>query len=83
MNILMVAAENDSLPGGKVGGIGDVVRVIPEALGKLIHLFNVVVPSYGVFSKLPQACYETSVSVNFSDQIQNIELVSLQLPDQT
>ena len=32
MNILMVAAENDALPGGKVGGIGDVVHSIPVAL---------------------------------------------------
>ncbi|MCZ6830720.1 MAG: glycogen/starch synthase, partial [Gammaproteobacteria bacterium] len=32
MKILMVAAENDARPGGKVGGIGDVVRDIPPAL---------------------------------------------------
>ena len=29
LNILMVAAENDALPKGKVGGIGDVVRDVP------------------------------------------------------
>jgi len=79
MNILMVAAENDSLPGGKVGGIGDVVRDIPEALGKLSYQVNVVVPSYGVFSKLPQACYETSVSVNFSNQIHHVDLYKITL----
>ena len=35
MKILMVAAENDAIPGGKVGGIGDVVRDIPPALEAL------------------------------------------------
>ena len=36
MNILLVAAENDALPGGKVGGIGDVVRdILRDATIKL------------------------------------------------
>lgn len=29
-HILMIAAENGALPGGKVGGIGDVVRDVPQ-----------------------------------------------------
>ena len=33
-HILMIAAENDALPGGKVGGIGDVVRDVPRALAE-------------------------------------------------
>ncbi|MGD8419718.1 MAG: glycogen/starch synthase, partial [Gammaproteobacteria bacterium] len=31
-HVLMVAAENGALPGGKVGGIGDVLREVPAAL---------------------------------------------------
>lgn len=77
MNILMVAAENDTLPGGKVGGIGDVVRDIPEALGRLYHQVNVVLPSYGCFSKLPEAHYETSVRVNFAHHIHNVDLYKI------
>ena len=42
MKILMVAAENDSIPGGKVGGIGDVVRDIPAALAAAGHHVDVV-----------------------------------------
>ena len=31
----LVAAENGALPGGKVGGVGDVVRDLPLALSAL------------------------------------------------
>jgi starch synthase len=50
LNILMVAAENDALAGGKVGGVGDVVRDVPYALADLPEFdgaVSVVVPSYG------------------------------------
>ena len=55
MNILMVAAENDAIPGGKVGGIGDVVRDIPVALAQAGHHVDVVTPGYGAFSRAPGA----------------------------
>ena len=55
MKILMVAAENDAIPGGKVGGIGDVVRDMPAALAAAGHRVDVVTPAYGAFSKLPGA----------------------------
>jgi starch synthase len=50
LNILMVAAENDALAGGKVGGVGDVVRDVPYALAELPEFdgtVSVVCPSYG------------------------------------
>ncbi len=47
LHILMVAAENDALRGGKVGGIGDVVRDAPPALADESCKVTVVVPSYG------------------------------------
>mgnify|MGYP005991604635 FL=1 len=65
MKILMAAAENDALPRGKVGGIGDVVRDIPIALGKIDQQVDVVTPSYGSFSKLEGAKYVTSIDVSF------------------
>lgn len=50
LNILMVAAENDALAGGKVGGVADVVRDVPYALAELPDFdgsVSVVCPSYG------------------------------------
>lgn len=50
LNILMVAAENDALAGGKVGGVADVVRDVPYALADLPEfdgVVSVVCPSYG------------------------------------
>jgi len=32
VQVLMVASENDALPGAKVGGIADVLRDLPPAL---------------------------------------------------
>ena len=32
MHVLMIAAENDAIPGAKVGGVADVVRDLPQAL---------------------------------------------------
>ncbi len=55
MHILMLAAENGALPGGKVGGIGDVIRDLPRALVARGHRVSVVTPGYGHFSCLPGA----------------------------
>ena len=53
MHIAMLAAENDALPGGKVGGIGDVLRDIPPALTQCGHTVSVILPSYGSFHEQP------------------------------
>jgi len=74
MNILMVASENDALPGGKVGGIGDVVRDIPPALGDNGHQVHVIMPGYGVFSQLPGTEFQGSVQVSFAGKIETINL---------
>lgn len=72
MNILMVSAENDALPGGKVGGIGDVVRDIPKALAEQGEQVNVVMPNYGILHELENAEYVQTVSVNFSGQLEEV-----------
>jgi len=51
MNILIAAAENDALPGGKVGGLGDVIRDIPPAIAKKGCRVKVIIPSYGFLHK--------------------------------
>jgi len=47
MHILIVAAENGALRGGKVGGVGDVIRDLPRALQGLGHCVSVITPAYG------------------------------------
>jgi starch synthase len=55
MHILMLAAENGALPGGKVGGMGDVIRDISPAVAALGHQVTVISPAYGAFCHLPDA----------------------------
>ena len=54
-HVLFIAAETGALPGGKVGGVGDVVRDLPRALQDLGWRATVLTPSYGSFHRLPGA----------------------------
>ena len=47
MEVLFVAAENGAIKGGKVGGIGDVIRDLPPALAAHGFRVTVVIPSHG------------------------------------
>ena len=47
MEVLFVAAENGAIEGGKVGGIGDVIRDLPPALAAHGCRVTVVIPSHG------------------------------------
>ena len=78
MHIVMLAAENDALPGGKVGGIGDVMRDVPPALARLGHTVSVVMPSYGSFHQLEQAEKVTLMPVEFAGETEQIEIYRLQ-----
>lgn len=73
-HILIIAAENDALPGGKVGGIGDVVRDLPRALVKRGCTVSVLTPAYGVFADLPGAQKVTSLKVRFGGTQESLEL---------
>jgi len=64
--IWLVAAENGALPGGKVGGVGDVVRDLPQALAEAGQDVRVITPSYGVFHKLPGATFQRTVETPFA-----------------
>jgi len=63
--VLMVAAENDALPGGKVGGIGDVVRDVAPALAAQGCRVDVVTPAYGALASAPEARALGTVSPKF------------------
>ena len=62
----MVAAENAALPGGKVGGIGDVVRDLPVAMADAGWAPRVLTPAYGLLHKLPGATPVRSLDVTFA-----------------
>ncbi|MGS2722670.1 glycogen synthase [Porticoccus sp. GXU_MW_L64] len=74
MRILMVSSENDALPGGKVGGIGDVVRDIPPALAAAGHQVQVVTPGYGHFSNLPGSQLQAHLDVPFGGVVETVSL---------
>ena len=77
IHILMVAAENGALPGGKVGGIGDVVREVPIALAQRECTVSVVTPAYGVFGSLPGAKQLPALKVKFGGRSESLKLFQL------
>ena len=74
MRLLLIAAENGSLPGGKVGGMGDVIRDVPRALAALGHEVTVLVPGYQHFSRLPGTTLQTALEVDFRGHTERVEL---------
>jgi starch synthase len=78
MHILMVAAENDALPGAKVGGVADVVRDVPQALAEQGVTVDVVIPDYGFESM--ERTHLADVSVVFNAQPQQLTLWKITQP---
>jgi len=76
-HICMLAAENDIIPGSKVGGIGDVVRDIPKAIAKLGSRVSVVIPAYGAFHLLPESVLVGTLTTEFRGRPERIELYEL------
>jgi starch synthase len=66
LRVLIVAAENDAIPGGKVGGIGDVVRDVPPALARSGWTVDVVTPSHGFLHKAPGAYWIGTIPFTFA-----------------
>lgn len=77
LKLLLIAAENGALPGGKVGGMGDVIRDVPRALAALGHDVAVLVPGYQHFSRLPGAVLDRVLEVDFRSGNERVELWSL------
>ena len=80
-HILLVAAENGALPGGKVGGVGDVIKGLPPALADLGWRPTVITPSYGMFSKLPGSERVLELSLSFAGNTESLELYQVPGPD--
>ncbi len=76
--ILMLAAENDMLPGAKVGGVGDVIRDLPSALVKEGCEVSVILPSYGFLARLPGLLEIAKLELHFSGFPQQLTLYKLE-----
>ena len=74
MHIVMLAAENGGLPGGKAGGLGEVMREFPKALARAGHRVTVVSPGYGSLSQLPGARQTGSLAVDFCGRAETVSL---------
>ena len=79
--IWLVAAENGALPGGKVGGVGDVVRDLPLALTARGQEVRVITPSYGMFHKLPGVSLHRTVQVRFAGEMHTAEVYRVPVAD--
>jgi starch synthase len=69
---LFLASENGALPGGKVGGVGDVVRDLPVALADFGWQASVATPSYGALHEVDGAENLGSVEVRYRGQAESL-----------
>jgi starch synthase len=78
MHIVMIAAENAALTGGKVGGIGDVIRDIPVALARLGHQVSVITPAYQRLAQINNSLRLGEFSTQFAGLTQTVSLYRVQ-----
>ncbi len=78
MQIAMIAAENGALLGGKVGGIGDVIRDVPLALAEKGHQVSVIVPGYQALAKRNPSVLIGSVDVAFCGLTESVAIFRLE-----
>ncbi|MEE9320492.1 MAG: glycogen/starch synthase [Granulosicoccus sp.] len=76
-HICMLAAENDAIPGAKVGGIGDVIRDLPRALAGEGATVSVIIPAYGAFHELAAARRLVEFPLHFRGHNEHVELYEL------
>lgn len=75
LNILMVAAENDALPGTKVGGVGDVIRDLPKSLLEQGCEVACVIPSYGFLARRSDMEKCAEIEVQFAGKLMVVEVL--------
>ena len=84
-HIVLVAAENGALTGGKVGGVGDVIEHLPPALARHGCQVTVITPSYGTLHHAPGARQRTAFEVPFAGDTLEVKLfqVPTELPNKS
>jgi starch synthase len=80
MHIAMIASENGALPGGKVGGIGDVIRDLPRELAARGHQVTVINPGYQFLSRLPEARLVNTLGVDFASNRERVAIYEVEPP---
>ncbi len=78
MHIVQIAAENDALPGGKVGGLGDVIRDLPVGLAQAGHRVTVITPGYGIFAATDGARELAKITVHFCAGEETLSIFEVQ-----
>lgn len=78
MHIVMIAAENAALTGGKVGGIGDVIRDIPGALARLGHQVSVITPAYQRLAQINNSLRLGEFATQFAGHTETVSLYRVQ-----
>ncbi len=76
-SVLMVAAENGTFPGGKVGGIGDVIRDVSPALAKAGCAVQVVTPSFADVVGRAHGASQTEISAPFRGSLERLLLMDI------
>ena len=74
MHVAFVAAENAALRGGKVGGLGDVIRDVPIELARSGYTVSVLTPGYQSLSHLPGAVAVGQFQVSFAGKHETVIL---------
>jgi len=80
-SVLFLASENGALPGGKVGGVGDVVRDLPKAMAQTGWQVRVATPSYGTLHRLDGARQTGTVTARFRGEDLEVEVWELPAGD--
>ncbi len=71
--VYMVAAENGALPGGKAGGVGDVLRDLPPAIAETGRPVTILMPSYNRLHSSDGMEWCGEFPVRFGQESLNIE----------
>lgn len=77
----MLAAENGALEGGKVGGVGDVIRDVPVALADRGWKPTVLTPAYGFLADRPGARAHGTIDVAFGGARRSVDVYDVPGPD--
>lgn len=76
-SVYMVASENGALPGGKAGGVGDVLRELPRALVANQVSVTVLCPAYGRLHETEGMVAGEALTVPFADQLLSVQTYHL------